>query len=151
MEKCFLSIKCNNRFVINENTFVFLSIYSCNTSKQVWYSPIDGLTIATGRLPLCSTRTCSATALVKVYVLGRLPIILRTYCGGMYLITMNPALLLHIVGQVVMLQIRIREVRGSNIERVIGCPDWGLSWLYLVYPDEFRNHLTRRSVPGPQI
>jgi len=36
-------------------------------------SPIDGLTMATGRLPASLSNICSAKAFVNVYVLGRLP------------------------------------------------------------------------------
>ena len=36
--------------------------------------PIDGRTIATGRELASSTKTCSAKALVNVYVLGLEPI-----------------------------------------------------------------------------
>lgn len=69
----------NNRTLsaINGNTFIILRLFSWHEkTTSTFCLPIDGLTIATGRFPLCSTKTCSARALVNVYVLGRLPIIL---------------------------------------------------------------------------
>lgn len=36
--------------------------------------PIDGRTIATGKLPASSSNICSVSAFVNVYVFGRLPI-----------------------------------------------------------------------------
>lgn len=48
------------------------------TYTNVWIVfeclPIDGRTIATGKLPASSNSICSVSAFVNVYVFGRLPI-----------------------------------------------------------------------------
>lgn len=43
--------------------------------------PIDGRTIATGKLPASSSNICSVSAFVNVYVFGRLPIKDGVNCG----------------------------------------------------------------------
>lgn len=50
------------------------SIILLDCDVIIVHLPIDGRTIATGKLPASSSSICSVSAFVNVYVFGRLPI-----------------------------------------------------------------------------
>lgn len=53
---------------------VYMRLYACSHVNDDECLPIDGRTIATGKLPASSSNICSVSAFVNVYVFGRLPI-----------------------------------------------------------------------------